>query len=130
MDLDVPKPGDPLSPADQPPVLTEDTACVQSSLEATAATRPMDIIFVVDNHSSMREEIREVERQISQNFWPVLEQSGIDYRVLLVSAYGPPVQTPTQPAQITAPFVSPRLLGADQMEMATDVAIHSQTSCQ
>ena len=76
------------------PGLTAGTACVQKSLESTQVTRPVDIIFVVDNSISMVEEIREVEQQINQNFANIIEESGIDYRVLMLSGYGPAGPTP------------------------------------
>ena len=75
--------------AETGPLVTEETACVQTSLVATEATRPVDIIFAVGNGSTMRDEIREIERQINTNFANVLETSGIDYRVAVMSAFGP-----------------------------------------
>ena len=69
--------------------VTPDNACVQSALKSTAATRPVDIIFVIDNSGSMGEEIAEVESQINTNFANIVEDAGIDYRVFMVSNYGP-----------------------------------------
>ena len=76
-------------PGSAPPDLTPETACVQTALTSAPVARPVDIIFVMDNSLSMDEEVWEVEAQINKNFADIIDASGIDYRVLLLSAYGP-----------------------------------------
>ena len=93
------------------PSVTNDTACIQKTLVPEAVTQPMDIIFVVDNSGSMIQEIREVEKQINRNFASVIEEAGVDYRVLMVSDYGadpareaPDLPAVSQPICVTAPL--------------------------
>ncbi len=47
-----------------------------------------DIVFVVGNNGSLSQEIAAVEANINQNFAQIMEASGIDYRVVLVSRSG------------------------------------------
>ena len=71
------------------PELTEETACVQTTLGAQQVARPVDVIFVIDNSGSMTDEIFEIEQQVNINFANIIEAAGIDYRVALLSRYGP-----------------------------------------
>lgn len=92
------------SNADDPPPavgaeLTLENACEAVSSEAEELTRPMDVIVIIDNSTSMTEEIAAVERNINVNFAAILDASGIDYRVLMVSGY----RANGQPAQAAAP---------------------------
>ncbi|WP_437637133.1 hypothetical protein [Sorangium sp. So ce854] len=68
--------------------LNEDTACVATSLQADYEQRPADIIFIIDNSESMTEEIESVQRNINQNFASIIDRSGIDYRVIMLSRHG------------------------------------------
>ncbi|WP_433934083.1 hypothetical protein AB3662_06340 [Sorangium cellulosum] len=68
--------------------LDEDTACVATSLQADYEQRPADIIFIIDNSESMTEEIESVQRNINQNFASIIDRSGIDYRVIMLSRHG------------------------------------------
>jgi len=70
-----------------------DAACVAQSAEATFSIKPVDIILLVDNSNSMTEEIIGVQKNINKNFASLIEGSGIDYRVILVSQHGSAVQT-------------------------------------
>ncbi len=63
-------------------------ACASVAQTANATLRPIDVIFVIDNSSSMSEEILEVEQRIDRDFAKIIEASGLDYRVILVSRYG------------------------------------------
>ncbi|WP_437578683.1 hypothetical protein [Sorangium sp. So ce887] len=84
--------------------LNEDTACVATSLQADYEQRPADIIFIIDNSESMTEEIDSVQRNINQNFASIIERSGIDYRVILLSRHGS--STAEQSVCIEAPLGS------------------------
>lgn len=75
-----PKPGDPPFP--------EEEACHVVSEQASLTKKPSDIILMIDNSGSMREEIEGVERNINENFADILSQSGVDYRVILISEHG------------------------------------------
>ncbi|MDI1479466.1 hypothetical protein [Polyangium sp. y55x31] len=68
--------------------LTEDSACVSQSSEATLVKKPVDIIIVIDNSGSMSEEIIGVQNNINQNFAQIIENSGLDYRVIMISTHG------------------------------------------
>lgn len=63
-------------------------ACASVQGEATERRRPMDIIISIDNSSSMDSEIEAVQSRVNDDFYEILEDSGIDYRVILVSRYG------------------------------------------
>ncbi len=56
--------------------------------EATEVKRPMDIVVVIDNSASMEGEIVAVQERINSEFADIIDNSGIDYRVIMVSRYG------------------------------------------
>lgn len=60
------------------------------SVEGTpeSVSRPIDIIFIIDNSSSMSDQIQEVEDNVKTNFADIIEASDIDYRVIMISRYG------------------------------------------
>ncbi len=64
------------------------SACGNQSAEAVLTKLPVDIIFVIDNSGSMSVEIKGVQDNINKNFAQIIEQSGIDYRVIMLSRYG------------------------------------------
>ena len=70
--------------------------CFGGSTSSTVVRRPVDIIFVIDNSGSMQEEIQAVEARINDDFAEIIENSGLDYRVIMVSRYG----------EVTQPFGS------------------------
>ena len=65
-----------------------DAACIVDAYSADLATKPVDIIFVIDNSSSMRDEIDAVETNINTNFAAVMLGAGLDFRVIMVSQHG------------------------------------------
>lgn len=68
--------------------LTADSACAAQSSEATLVKKPVDIVIFIDNSGSMGEEIVGVQNNISVNFAQIIEQSGLDYRVIMVATHG------------------------------------------
>ena len=60
-------------------------ACVQQRAEADPVTKPVDLIFVIDNSASMGEEIRQVVRQLNTTLYTVLEQAAVDFNVSVIS---------------------------------------------
>ena len=67
---------------------TTSSTCAQIVVEATTEEQPPDIIFVVGNNGSLAQEIAAVEDNINANFAQIIEQSGIDYRMILLSRSG------------------------------------------
>ncbi len=67
-----------------------DMACGTQTSEATLTKRPVDIVVVIDNSSSMDQEIEGVINNINQNFATILTAENIDYRIILLSAFGKP----------------------------------------
>lgn len=67
---------------------TEVATCTEVSEQATSVLRPIDIVFIIDNSSSMAGEIQQVQDRINEDFADVIGASGIDYRVIMFSRYG------------------------------------------
>ena len=61
--------------------------CATSSAAATLIKQPVDIILVLDNSGSMADELEAVEQNINLNFANILQKSGVDYRVILISRH-------------------------------------------
>lgn len=64
--------------------------CVSVSAPQITTTRPVDIIFVIDNSGSMSEEIEAITKNINDNFATVMDNAGLDYRVIMIVLHGPP----------------------------------------
>ncbi len=62
-------------------------ACAATSAQATLTKVPVDIILVLDNSGSMHDELQAVEDNINKNFAAILESSGVDYRLILLSRH-------------------------------------------
>jgi hypothetical protein len=88
------------------PQLTEvEGACAMQAIEAQPGDRrPVDIIFVIDNSGSMSEEIAAVRRNIDHDFAAIIDESGVDYRVIMLSQFG---------EDGTGVCIDPPLAGAD-----------------
>jgi hypothetical protein len=56
--------------------------------EAAAGTLALDVIFMVDNSSSVQSYGAEIARRLSEDFPRIMDERGIDYRVILLSRYG------------------------------------------
>src|SRR5262245_56609399 len=80
------------------------TACAMQSVRGMRRpTRKIDVIFVIDNSGSMSEEIASIRENINQNFASIVAQSGVDFRVVMLSLYG---------TESTSVCVEPPLSGA------------------
>jgi hypothetical protein len=91
-----------------PHVVEADAACAAQSVEVQRGpSRPVDVIFVIDNSGSMSDEIAAVRHNINTDFAAIIEASGVDYRVILLSLYG---------EGVTDVCVEPPLAGADCSE--------------
>ena len=62
--------------------------CGHDSFAASSVDKAVDIIFVIDNSGSMNQEIEAVEKNINENFAQIIEDSGIDYRVIMLTEHG------------------------------------------
>jgi hypothetical protein len=71
-----------------PRTIHVDSACVAQSVRAQRKRRPVDAVFVIDNSGSMSDEIAAVRSSINDDFAAVIDESGIDLRVILISRYG------------------------------------------
>lgn len=84
--------GDEVLAGDDPEAISRDASapaeeCVGVTAAATQSRQPVDIVLVVDNSESMDEEIDAIEFHINQNFAEVLNESAVDYRVIIFSGY-------------------------------------------
>ncbi|MET0791478.1 MAG: hypothetical protein ABW061_08145, partial [Polyangiaceae bacterium] len=62
-------------------------SCATQKADANITRLPVDIIVVIDNSGSMQDEIDAVAKSINVNFANVLQTSGVDYRVILISRH-------------------------------------------
>lgn len=62
--------------------------CSGGTNVATLEKRPIDIIVSIDNSFSMQGEIQAIQQRINEDFAQIIEASGVDYRVIVVSRYG------------------------------------------
>lgn len=79
----------------------EGEECASAEAAATLTKKPVDIVFVIDNSGSMGGEIEEVQNQVNQNFAQIIEASGLDYRVIMISRHG---TNPSESVCISAPL--------------------------
>jgi hypothetical protein len=69
--------------------LTEDEACAMQVARARLGpSKPLDVIFVIDNSASMEDEITAVRDNINAGFAALIEASGADFRVIMLSRFG------------------------------------------
>jgi hypothetical protein len=66
----------------------EQACAMQSTRASPGLDKQVDIVFAIDNSGSMSEEIAAVRDNINVNFAQLIEDSGVDFRVVLVSQFG------------------------------------------
>jgi hypothetical protein len=66
----------------------EGGSCADLVVEASIEYKPADIIFVIDNSGSMTDEITGVEQNINVNFAAIMQNSGIDFQVIMITDHG------------------------------------------
>ena len=81
--------------------------CATVSAAATLIKQPVDIILVLDNSGSMEDELDAVERNINLNFASILQQSGVDYRMILISRHRKDARTESEEASTSICVSSP-----------------------
>ena len=62
--------------------------CINSLITDVTSSRPVDVIFVIDNSGSMVEELKLIQDNINKHFAAVMNKAGLDYRVIMVVAHG------------------------------------------
>lgn len=65
-----------------------DEVCTEDRYSADFRYKPVDVIFVIDNSGSMRDEIESIERNINENFASIVGEAGVDFRVIVISRHG------------------------------------------
>ncbi len=68
--------------------IDSDAACAAVRASATLQKAPVDVIFVIDNSGSMTAEILEVEKRINSDFATIIKDSGVDYKIIMISRHG------------------------------------------
>lgn len=66
--------------------------CVAQTLAPETKSLAVDILVVVDTSGSMAEAIAAVETSINVDFAAILEESGVDYRIIVLGDYPPGVE--------------------------------------
>jgi hypothetical protein len=69
--------------------------------------RPLDVILVLDNSVSMALELDAVERSINGNFASILDESGADYRIILISRHRTAARNQTDSAKTAICVAAP-----------------------
>jgi hypothetical protein len=64
--------------------------CVDSTATKVTSSRPVDIIFVIDDSGSMTEELAGISKSINEHFADVMDKAGLDYRVIMIVLHGQP----------------------------------------
>lgn len=62
--------------------------CIDSQAIDVSTSRPVDVIFVIDDSGSMTEELELIENNINEHFAEVMDKAGLDYRVIMIVAHG------------------------------------------
>jgi hypothetical protein len=83
-------------------------ACSGARAEAEFVRQAIDIIVVLDNSGSMSDEAQAVEANLNVNFAQTLDNSGLDYRLILLSRHR------SSDAQRTSACISKPLSGLAQ----------------
>lgn len=71
------------------PADTEGQECAAQVLEAEVAFVPIDVLLVVDTSNSMNAAITAVEQSINADFAQIMDDSGLDFRVIVAGDYPP-----------------------------------------
>lgn len=69
-----------------------ESECVAQMLDADLHLKPVDVLVVVDTSNSMGNAIAALEASINSDFAQILEDSGLDYQVIVAADYPPAAQ--------------------------------------
>ena len=75
-------------PAPIPDIFPREQACLTLGPDPSRPARLVDIIMVVDNGGNMGDELVAIQNNINAHFADRLRASGVNYQVILLSAYG------------------------------------------
>jgi cysteine-rich repeat protein len=67
---------------------TDSEGCAEMDAQASEGKRPVDVIVIVDNSSSMDGEITAIQNRINEDFGDILDAAGVDWRVIMLSRHG------------------------------------------
>ena len=67
--------------------VAEGEACAVERADNVESKEPVDIIVIVDNSASMVNELAATERNINENFAAILEESQLDYRMIVLTLH-------------------------------------------
>lgn len=67
---------------------TSDIPCGFDRYSASLEEKPVDILFVIDNSGSMSDEARSVGENINASFADIIRNSGLDFRVIMLTSHG------------------------------------------
>jgi hypothetical protein len=62
--------------------------CISAQTTDVLSSRPVDVIFVIDNSGSMDEELASIADNINEHFADVMTSAGLDYRVIMIVKHG------------------------------------------
>src|SRR5688572_11439416 len=62
-------------------------ACASVTEKAELSRMPLDIVFMLDVSASMIEQMAAVKQRINEDFAQIIEDSGVDYRVIMIAPY-------------------------------------------
>jgi hypothetical protein len=65
----------------------ESQACAVERADTVVSKEPVDIVVIVDNSASMGEELAATERNINVSFASILEESQLDYRMIVLTLH-------------------------------------------
>lgn len=101
-----------------------DAACAIATSEAEVGNRPVDIIWMVDNSTSMEPAVREVQSGLN-DFANRIASGGLDYRVIMLSLRGTSGGGDRFPVCIPAPLAGDSSCGDGERFFHVDVDILS-----
>jgi hypothetical protein len=85
--------------------------CGVTKATAQLVKAPVDIIVVLDNSGSMVEEMAAAETNIQNNFWRILDEGSIDFRMIMLSRHRNGPRTGKESAPDTSICISQPLSG-------------------
>jgi hypothetical protein len=85
--------------------------CAPQSATGRLVKEPVDIIVVLDNSGSMVEEMAAAETNIQNNFWTILDENSVDFRMIMISRHRQGARTGSESEADTSICISAPLSG-------------------